>query len=142
MFYHFKRCHSLLNGLALLLMAVSVAVATVCENSFVVVGLTALKTVVKGWNDFQKFSLKVNMCRFAYTAYEKTLIKFKTYNRGLPLDDFDGFLIKMQTLDDTITDFTPLMSDHCAREYSKHFYHTPVDTPSPQREHKLQVRDV
>lgn len=80
------------------------------------------------------------MCRFAYTSYEKTWIELKTYGRGLPLDEFDGFLVKMQTLDDTITDFTPPMSDHCMREYSKHFCHIPVD--SPPREHKLTATDV
>ena len=39
------------------------------ENSFAVVGLTAFGTVVKGWNDFKQFSLKVDMCRFAYATY-------------------------------------------------------------------------
>ena len=62
--------------------------------------------MVKGWNDFKKFSLKVDMCRFAYKTYEKTLIELKTYVQGLPLEEFDGFLIRMQTLDEVITDFT------------------------------------
>jgi len=47
------------------------------------------------------------MCRFAYTTYDKKLIELGTYVRGLPLEEFEGFLIKMQTLDDTIADFTP-----------------------------------
>lgn len=70
MFYHFKRCHGFLNGLALLVMAVGVVVGAVREKSFAVVGLTAFGTVVKGWNDFKKKknSFKVNMCQFAYTA--------------------------------------------------------------------------
>ena len=134
MFYQYKCYHALLNGLALLLVAVSVIVGAVRENSFVVVGLTALGTVVKGWDDFKKFSFKVDMCRFAYTTYEKTLIELKTYVRGLPLDEFDSFLVRLQTLDDTITDFTPPVSDHCARQYGKYYHHTPVE--SPRREHK------
>ena len=92
MFYYFKWCHGFLNTLALLVMAAGVVVGAVRENSFVVVGLTAFGTVVKGWNDFKKFSFKVDMCRFAYTTYEKTLIELKTYVRGLPLQEFDGFL--------------------------------------------------
>ena len=79
MFYRYKWSHGLLNGLALLLMAASVVVGAVRENSLIAVGLTALGTVVKGWNDFKKFSFKVDMCRFAYTTYEKTLIELKTY---------------------------------------------------------------
>ena len=102
-----KRCHGFLNGLALLVMAVGLVVGAVWENSFAVVALTAFGTVVKGWNDLKKFSFKVDMCRFAYTTYERTLIELRTYVRGLPLEEFDGFLIKIQTLDDTITDFIP-----------------------------------
>ena len=139
MFYHFKWRHGFLNGLALLLMAASVAVGAVRENSYVMIGLTALGTVVKGWNDFKKFSFKVDMCRFAYTTYEKTLIELKTYVRGLAPDELERFLVKMQTLDDTITDFTPPMSDHYAHEYAKRFNHVPLESPQM---HKLYVTSV
>lgn len=54
------------------------------ENSFGVVGLMAFEILVKGWNDFRNFSLKVDMCRFAYTTHEKTLIKLQTYVHGFP----------------------------------------------------------
>ena len=42
MFYHFKHCHGLLNGLALLIMALSVVVGAVWEDSLVMIGLTDL----------------------------------------------------------------------------------------------------
>ena len=128
MFYHFKRCHGFLNGLALLVMAAGIVVGAVWENSFAVVALTAFGTVVKGWNNFKKFSFKVDMCRFAYTTYEKTLIKLRTYVRGLPLEEFDGFLINMQTLDITIMDFTPPVCDRCVQEYAKRFHHLSIDS--------------
>ena len=127
MFYHFKCCHALLNGLASLVMAAGLIVGSVLENSIVVAGLAAMGTVVKGWNDFKKFSLKVDMCHFAYTSYSKTLIELRTYVRGLPFDKLDGFLVKMQTLDDTITDFTPPVSDACTREYGRRFQYVPVE---------------
>ena len=128
MFYHFKRCHGFLNGLALLVMAAGMVVGAVWENSFAVVGFTAFGTAVKRWNDFKKFSFKVDMFRFAYTTYEKTLIELRTYVRGLPLEEFDGCLIKMQTLDDTITDFTPPVADRCVQEYSKRFHHLSINS--------------
>ena len=140
MFYFFKWCHGFLNALALLVMAAGVVVGSVRENSFVVVGLTAFGTVVKGWNDFKKFSLKVDMCRFAYTTYEKTLIELKTYVRGLPLEEFDGFLIRMQTLDEIITDFTPPVFDRVIRQYPKKFHHQPID--EALKEHKLQMSEA
>ena len=127
MFYHFKRCHALLNGLALLVMASGMIVGPVLENSILVACLAAAGTVVKGWNDFKKFSFKVDTCHFACTTYAKTLIELQTYLRGLPFDEFEGFLVKMQTLDDTITDFTPPISDACSREYARRFQYVPVE---------------
>ena len=70
------------------------------------------------------------MCRFAYTTYDKTLIELRTYVRGLPMEEFEGFLIKMQTLDDTITDFTPPVSDKCVQEYEQRFRYGHVDKGS------------
>ena len=140
MFYFFKWCHGFLNALAILVMAAGVVVGSMRENSFVVVGLTVFVTVVKGWNDFKKFSLKVDMCRFAYTTYEKTLIELKTYVRGLRFEEFDGFLIRMQTLDEVITDFTPPVFDRVMRQYPKKFHHKPID--EALKEHKLHVSEV
>ena len=140
MFYYYKMCHGFLNALALIVMAAVVVIGSVRENSFVVVGLTAFGTVVKGWNDFKRFSFKVDMCQFAYTTYEKTLIELKTYVRGLPLEEFDGFLIKMQTLDEVVTDFTPPVFDCWTRRYPKHFHHKPVD--EVLKEHKLHVSEA
>ena len=134
MFYFFKWCHGFLNALALLVMAAGVVVGSVRENSFVVVGLTAFGTVVKGWNDFKKFSFKVDMCRFAYTTYEKT------YVRGLPLEEFDGFLIRMQTLDEIITDFTPPVFDRVIRQYPKRFHHQSID--EALNEHKMRMSEA
>ena len=73
MFYNFKKCNAFFNGLALLIIAVSVVVASVWKDSFVVVGMTSFATLLKGWNDFKNYSFKMDMCKFAYTTYEKTL---------------------------------------------------------------------
>ena len=73
-----------LNALALIIVAAGIAVGSVLENSVLIACLTAAGTVIKGWNDFKKFSFKIDMCRFAYTTYDKTLIELRTYVRGLP----------------------------------------------------------
>ena len=126
-FYRFKKFNAILNGIALLIMAISVVVASVWEHSFVVVGLTSFATLLKGWNDFKKYAFKMDMCKFAYTTYEKALIELRSYVRsGMNADDLDEFLIKMQTLDDTITDFTPPVMDSYVREYEKKFRREPI----------------
>ena len=63
------------------------------------VALTAAAAFVKGWSDFKKYSHKMDMCRFAYTTYEKTLIELRKDARAHEFD-INPFLIKMQTLDE------------------------------------------
>ena len=43
------------------------------------------------------------------------------------MEEFERFLIKMQTLDDTITDFTPPVSDKCVQEYEQRFRYDHID---------------
>ena len=83
MFYRFKWCHGCLNALALIMVAAGIVVGSVLENNLLIACLTAAGTVIKGWNDF-----KIDMCRFAYTTYDKTLIELRTYVRGLPMEEF------------------------------------------------------
>ena len=61
MFYKYKWYHGLLNGLALLTVGLSVVVGAVWKGSFVMIGLTAFSTVVKGWNEFKNFAIKMDV---------------------------------------------------------------------------------
>ena len=114
---NYKFYNALFNGLALLLMAPGMILGPILNNHTLVACLTAVGTVVKVWSEFKKFSVKVGMCQFAYTTYAKALIELRTYARGIPFDGLEGFLIKMQTLDDTIVDFTPPLPKRCVQEY-------------------------
>ena len=127
MLNHFKFCNAWFNGLALLLMATGMIAGPILENSTLVACLAAVGTVVKGWNDLKQYQFKVAMSRFAFTTYAKALTELKTYVRGLPLEDLEGFLIKMQTLDDTIIDFTPPLPKRCVQDYHRHFVYRPVE---------------
>ena len=117
MLNHFKCRNALFNGLALLLVAIGTIVGPVLENVILVTCLAAVGTVVKGWNDFKNYRFKEEMSRFAFTTYAKTLIELRTFVRGLPPEGLEGFLVKMQTLDDTIIDFTPPLPKHCVQKY-------------------------
>ena len=52
-FTHFKRAHLWWNGLALLLITSGLIVGPVLKNSWVVAGLAAVTTLVKGWIKFR-----------------------------------------------------------------------------------------
>ena len=138
MFYKYKWDHDLINRLALLTVAFSVVVGAVWKDSFVIIGLTAFGTVVKGRNEFKNFSIKMDMCRFAYTTHEKTLIELRIYVQGFPLEEFDGCLIKLQMMGNTITDLTPPTYDNLVKQYDKKFEYVHI----PPREHKLNVTSI
>ena len=97
-----------------------------CRIHPLVACLAAVGTVVKGWNDFKKYSFKVDVSRFAFTTYAKALIELRTYVRGIPFEGLEWFLIKMQTLHDTIIDFTPPLPKRCVQEYYRQFFYQPV----------------
>ena len=119
--------YNLFNFLALFIVAVSVVVGAVWEDNWLMIGLTASVTVVKGWSDFRNFSLKTDMCRFAYTNHEKTLIEFRTYVRGFPFDEFEGFLSKLQTLEDTIAEWAPPVYERVTKRYDLKFIYRPLE---------------
>ena len=121
----FKVRQALLNALALLVVATGIIAGSICKNSFVVSSLTAGATIIKGWNDIKKFPIKVDRCQFAYTTYAKILTELRTYLRSIPFEDF--FLIKMQTFDDTVSEFSPAISDRCTQKYHRLFRYVAVE---------------
>jgi len=78
-------------------------------------------------SDFKKYSFKMDMCRFAYTTYEKTLIELRNHAQtGVDEYQMNSFLIKMQTIDDTVTDITPPTRESYIRDYTKKFRHNAI----------------
>ena len=125
MFDHHKLCNAILNGLSLLCVAASIVLGSVWKDGYAAIGLTAFATLLKGWKDFKKYSFTMDMSKFAYTTYEKTLTELRNYAM-IGVDELDGFLTKMQTLDDVVTDFTPPTYDRYVLDYDTRFHHVPL----------------
>ena len=64
------------------------------------------------------------MSKFAYTTYQKLLLPLRTALRGGSFDKND-FLKELKILDDTITDFCPLVTKF-GKQYAKQFLSTPT----------------
>ena len=56
---------------------------------------------------------------------KKTLIELKNFTRG-GLEDMSYFLVKMQTLDEVVTDFPPPIYDSFIALYSTKFVHEAI----------------
>ena len=67
-------------------------------------------------------------------CYAKTLTELRNYVQSLPFDE-DTFLVKMQTLDDTITDFAPPVPNVYGQKYRARFKHVPVAGDSVDQGH-------
>ena len=107
MYLRLKRLNAVFNALALLCIAAGIVVSSVCRESLVMVALTALSTLIKGWMDFKKLPVKMDMCRFAYTTYQKLVIEIQNYVRGMSIDDVEVFLVNCQVNEEVVSDLTP-----------------------------------
>ena len=126
MYRVFKFRQVLFNGLALLVVAADMIAGCIFENITVLSCLAAWGRVLKGLNDFKKFPIKVDRCQFGYTTYAKILTELQIYARGIPFEE-DSFLVKMQTFDDNITNFSPAISDRCMQKYHRRFYYLSLE---------------
>ena len=83
MYCVFKFRQTLLNRLALLVVAAGMIAGSVFENTIVLSCLATWGAVPKGWNDFKKFPIKVDRYQFAFTMYSKILTELRMYARGI-----------------------------------------------------------
>ena len=106
-FYSLKHKCLFWKALVLLLIACGAVIGPVIHDAVLVACLAA--GLVGGWARFRNFDNKMAMARFAVTTYDKTLTELRTLARS-GNNDLDAFLVKMQTLDDIVVDFTPVLS--------------------------------
>ena len=59
------------------------------------------------------------MSKYAFTTYQKTLLDLRTVLRGGSFNK-DDFIKEMNILDDTIVDFSPLVTKF-EKQYAKQF---------------------
>lgn len=90
---------------------------------------TAVATLLKGWIDFKKFHVKMDMTKYTYTTYAKTLAELLTVARSESFQP-DDFLTKMTTLDDAVTDFAPLVPTRIVDKYHEKFFYVSWSPPS------------
>lgn len=79
---------------------------------------------LKTFSEAKDYTRKIEMRKFAYTTYQKVLLDLRTVLRGGSFDKND-FLKELNILDDTITDFCPLVTKF-EKQYGKHFLSTPT----------------
>ena len=122
LFFRFKCKHTLLNALALITVCIGMVIGRLFECGIATTCLTAFGAFIKSWTDFKNFATKVDMCRFAYTTYDKilTFIHLESLCKS-STEEWEKTLIKSQTLDDTIVELTPIVTDDIFQTYEKNY---------------------
>ena len=130
--------YTLLNALALLLVATGMIVGPIIHNSILVAALGAAGTFVKGWNEFKQYRHKLRMSAFAYTTYAKALNELRQGMRENTADFLTSFIVKMTSLDDIIVDLAPPIPSRVSEAYKNKYEPCEVDnykrppTPYPR----------
>ena len=132
-YYHFKfwvyqKAHKYFKKLNLLLNMTSSGLIVV---GAVAGGLTANPAILgsisgAAFSEAKDYKKKIEMTRFAYTSYDKTLVSLRTSLRGSTFNK-DDFLKEMTVLDETIVDFAPLVT-RFEKQYAKKFLFCPTET--------------
>ena len=133
MFIRFKRIYTILNILSLLITSLGLIIGPVLQNVLLKSILAAIGMFIKGWKDFKRYSIKMDMSKFAYSTHAKALTELHTL-QSPPTDDF---ISKQKILEDVIIDFAPPIPDHILRKYK-----CPHDQLDGQKPYKDQSQDT
>lgn len=81
-----------------------------------IVGAGSILTLLTKKKNYPR---KIELCRFAYTSYEKILHQIKSYLRGSPYDK-NWFIQVLHFIDDFITDLCPNVEMNL-KDYEKRY---------------------
>ena len=133
MFFRFKRIYTLLNIFSLLITSLGLIIGPVLQNVLLTSILAVVGMFIKGWNDFKRYSIKMDMSKFAYSTHAKALSEL----RALQSTATEEFLLKQQILEEVIIDFAPPIPDHILRNYK-----CPNDQLDGQKPYKEKSHDT
>ena len=88
------------------LTSVGVIVGSITVNPIILGSLTASGIMIQAYLTKSDLHKRVDMCKFAFTSYEKILIQLKNYLRGIKYEE-SNFLTDLKILDDIIIDQSP-----------------------------------
>ena len=76
--------------------------------------------LLKTFTDYAKHERKIEMCKYAYTTYEKVLSDLRSCLRGKPFDH-ENFVSELRLIDHSITDLCPSISFAIEKQYEVRF---------------------
>ena len=77
------------------------------------------RVILKTYSEVKNYKRKIEMCKFAYTTYEKVLTHLRSFMRGLEYNEKE-FLDHVKVLDEIIIEMCPL-TDKFEKKYNNVF---------------------
>ena len=121
---YFKKLNLAINMSSTGLIAVVAIAGSLTLQSAILGSASGAGLALKTFSETKDYKRKIEMGKFAYTTYQKALFDLRTALRGGSFDKND-FLKELNILDDTITDFCPLVTKF-EKQYGKKFLSTPT----------------
>lgn len=108
------------------LIVIGTVVGTLTANPAIIGRISGGGLALKTFSETKNYKRKIEMTKFAYSTYQKVLLDLRTALRGGSFNK-DDFLKEVNILDDTIVDFSPLVTKF-EKQYGKQFLSHPTDT--------------
>ena len=115
-FKYFRRIDIGLRSLSIVLTGSGIVSGLVTMIPFLGI-ISGCGIVLEGFLKKKNYNRKIEMCKFAYTSYQKVLNKIRSYLRG-DIYDTAQLTQELNWIDDQITDLCPLV-DKFKAKYDK-----------------------
>ena len=116
---YFKKAELACNIGSVSLVVTGTVVGGVTLNPIVLGTVSGAGRLLKTYSEAKNYKRKIEMCKFAYTTYEKILTHLRCFMRGLEYNDKE-FIDYVKVLDEIIIDMCPL-TDKFEKKYNKVF---------------------
>ena len=104
----FKRLNIMANVASALLVVTGTIAGSVTLNPIIFSTISGSGLLLKSFAELKNYPRKIEMCKFAYTTYQKTLVELRSYLRGSHFDH-ELFVNNMKLIDERIIDMCPIV---------------------------------
>ena len=116
---YFKKAELACNIGSVFFIVTGTVVGGVTLNPIVLGTVSGAGVLLKTYSEAKNYKRKIDMCKFAYTSYEKVLTYLRSFMRGLNYDEKE-FLNYVKFLDEIVIDMCPLTGKF-EKKYNKVF---------------------
>lgn len=120
MFKKFRRMSLLLNLSSTMIITAGAITGGVTLNPVVLGSISGLGLIIKTFGEIKDFKKRIEMCKFAYTTYQKILNDLRRGLRGGIFDE-SKFIEDMKQVDEFVIDLCPPICSRFEKRYERIF---------------------